>query len=302
MNRFFLAGLSLFFATWTLSSAQAKCIGLITAGWHHNFWHSLVEGGQEAARELGQKLVFRAPRQEGETAQQIKLMLSIRKYGCNAFVIAPVDRSINALVNNWDRDNVPTIYVDRPAFGQSRITSLVMTNNYQAGRDAARELDAILPPDAVIALLGLQKGVTSTDARENGFRDFMIEKGRPIQIEAYLGTTHEEALWRAQELFGQYEGPPINGVFTSNESTTEGVIEALSILTQDRPIHVGFDDSPKIRAAIKNEALFGAVIQDPYQMGYQSVMLANRIRQGEPVPSRVFTGHTFLNMANLEVF
>lgn len=286
------------------ASARADCVGLVTASAHHQFWHDLSTGAQRAADELGLKLLFRAPREEGETPLQLRLILSLKDFGCDAFVIAPNDVSINEVVASLHADNIPTVYVDRNTTAESAIVSLVMTDNYAAGRQAAAEVARRVPKEARVALFGLKKGVTSTDDRERGFADYMREIGRPIVAHRYIGTGRDEAVWHSTDFFMRQNDPRIDAVFTPNESSTEAVIETLDALEADgkitsRPIHIGFDMSPQIQEAIDQGSLAGVINQDPRAMGYQGVMIAHRARTGQPVEPVVNTPFIFVTADTL---
>lgn len=287
-----------------LSAVRAQCVGLITSGSYHQFWHDMSTGAQKAAQDLGIKMLFRAPRVEEETQTQLRLILSLRKYGCDAFVIAPNDVSINAVVSSLKAEQVPTVYVDRNTTRQSAIVSLVMTDNYAAGRWAAREVLDLIPKGGRVALFGLKKGVTSTDAREKGFADYMQEAGNPVVAQRYLGVGPDEAAWHSRDFFLRENDPAFDAVFTPNESTTEAVNLALNELTatgkvRDRPLHVGFDLSRQIAQAIEAETIAGVIIQDPYEMGYQGVVIAHRARQGMEVEAVVNTPFKFITRENL---
>ena len=62
---------------------------------------------------------------------------------------------------------------------------------------------------------------------------------------------------------------------------------------------VGFDAGSSQKAAVKSGAFLGSVSQDPYQMGYQAVVLAVAASKGEPVAD-VDTGSVWYDSSNID--
>ncbi|MBQ3456865.1 MAG: substrate-binding domain-containing protein, partial [Synergistaceae bacterium] len=97
------------------------------------------------------------------------------------------------------------------------------------------------------------------------------------------------------------------GVFAANQDAVNGVISATNDGTDlDRAdgiykdiFVVGFDSGTSQREAIKDGQFFGSVTQDPYQMGYQAVVLAVRAANKEPV-SDIDTGSKWYNAKNID--
>jgi ribose transport system substrate-binding protein len=84
----------------------------------------------------------------------------------------------------------------------------------------------------------------------------------------------------------------LDGIFMPNESSTSGM---LSTLRNDKARHeavkegklafVGFDGSAILIKALENDELHGIVLQDPFDMGYQSVKRALAHLDGQPAPA-----------------
>jgi ribose transport system substrate-binding protein len=76
--------------------------------------------------------------------------------------------------------------------------------------------------------------------------------------------------------------PDLDGIFASNESGTIGSAQALRD-RRGRVKLVGFDWSPTLLDDLKSGLIDSLVIQDPFQMGYQSVITAVQHLHGQPV-------------------
>ncbi len=62
---------------------------------------------------------------------------------------------------------------------------------------------------------------------------------------------------------------------------------------------IGFDAGKAQKAAVKNKYFFGAITQDPYQIGFKAVELAYKAVKGEKVAD-VDTGAKFYDPSNMD--
>lgn len=96
-------------------------------------------------------------------------------------------------------------------------------------------------------------------------------------------------------------------LFAANQDAVNGVISATNDATDLDRISgkyknifvVGFDAGSSQKAAVKSGAFLGSVSQDPYQMGYQAVVLAVAASKGEPVAD-VDTGSVWYDSSNID--
>lgn len=91
-----------------------------------------------------------------------------RQKGCVAIILAltplsesPRSTHLIAKTHLWS-SSIETCRID-PVYAK------VMTDNYKAGQLAAQQMIEALEDRGAVAVLGLQQGISSTDAREQGF-------------------------------------------------------------------------------------------------------------------------------------
>jgi len=77
--------------------------------------------------------------------------------------------------------------------------------------------------------------------------------------------------------------PDAAGLFASNESSAAGAAQALKARAGTKVKAIGFDSSPALVADLKAGVFDSLVIQDPFSMGYQSVLNAAKAIGGQPV-------------------
>jgi ribose transport system substrate-binding protein len=135
-------------------------------------------------------------------------------------------------------------------------------------------------------------GVETTADRERGFLE-EIAKHDGIEIlseNQYGGVTVEIGYQMAENLLNRYRGE-VQGVFTPNESTTFGMLRALTDAgIAGKVKFVGFDTSAKLVQALEEGVLNGLVLQNPFKMGEEGVNAAVAHIEGRPIQARVDTG------------
>ena len=154
-------------------------------------------------------------------------------------------------------------------------------------------------------MLPYQAGSESTERREDGFRK-KIRDYPGIRFETAKeesGATVASAQTAAERLLSLH--PDLDLLFAPNESSATGSLQALRALKRavssgkDNPIRlVGFDGSSILINALKNGDADGLVLQDPFDMGYKSVLRAVDALEGRMPSQRVL--HTNLGVATRE--
>ena len=99
----------------------------------------------------------------------------------------------------------------------------------------------------------------------------MSEIAKHTEIEVlsdnqYGGVTTETAYQVGENLLNRF--PNVDGIFCPNESTTFGMLRALTDSGKAGQVKfVGFDSSEKLIAGLEQGHLQGLVVQNPFQMG-----------------------------------
>lgn len=273
--------------------AQADCIGVITAGGGQAFWQDVERGALRAARELDIPVFVRGPIDEVDVQAQDTLIRWVVNNRCGGLVLAPNDPSHGAAVTRLRDMGIPTVFIDRD-IGGDRV-SVIKTNNRQAGERAGLAMVDALNGTGTVAVLRMDAAVQTTTERENAFIETVTAAGLDVVIDDYIGTRVGTAREQAHRLLTAH--PPTDGLFTPNESTTLSAQAALQQLPdRRRPVHIGFDANPLLVNAIRSGRLYGLIVQDPVQMGYQGVHRVYQAMRGETIEPAYDVPVTFMTM------
>lgn len=268
-------------------------IAVIPMGTTHEHWKSIHAGAVKAAQQLGNvEIVWKGPQKEDDREQQIAVMEDMIARGVDAIVLAPLDKTgLRQVVREAKMAGIPTVCVDSGLEGDDHV-SFVATDNYDGGVEGGKRLAEVLDGQGEIIMMRAMVGVESTADRERGFLD-EIGKHEGIEIlseNQYGGVTTESGYQMAENLLNRYRGQ-VDGIFTPNESTTFGMLRALTDAGLAGQVKfVGFDTSEKLIQALEDGVLNGLVLQNPFKMGDEGVKTAVAQVKGQPIQARIDTG------------
>jgi ribose transport system substrate-binding protein len=275
------------------ANAQKKItIAVIPMGTTHEFWKAIHAGALTASQELGAHIIWKGPLKEDDRNEQIQIVETLTAAGVNALVLSPLDdRALVRPIVEAQSLGIPTVIFNSALQGDYHV-AYVATDNYKGGVLAANHIGALMQGKGNLILLRVKEGVEGTTQREEGFLKSIRAKFPEINIlsdNQYAGVSTETAYQTSENLLARFNA--VHAIFTPNESSTFGCLRAL----QDhglagKVIHVGFDSSKKLIEALEKREILGLVLQDPFQMGYQSVRAAISYLRGQPFEKHTDTG------------
>jgi ribose transport system substrate-binding protein len=266
-------------------------IAVIPKGLTHDFWRSIHAGAVHAATQRGDaEILWDGPAKEDERTKQQQIVERFTGERVDAIVLAPCDRqTLVAPVEAAIKRGIPVVIIDsgleisEAASQSEKYLGYVATDNRQGGARGAQRMiellkDATQFKDSAkvkVLMLRYQAGSESTEQREAGFRE-TIKTAAHIQLDEApdeAGATADSAQRVAERLLAGKQD--YDGVFAPNESSATGTLQALRVLKLAGKIKmVGFDSSPILLEGLRAGDLHGLVVQDPFDMGYQSVTRA----------------------------
>ncbi len=286
------------------SSDARRTVAVIPKGTTHVFWKSVEAGALQAARELDVDVIWKGPLKENDRAQQIQVVQQFIADHVDGIVLAPLDsKALLGPVRSAVHQGIPVVVCDSALEGQPGrdFVSFVATNNKTGGILAGKELAKLLGDRGRVVLLRYMVGSASTQNREMGFEEALSScpSVEIISDNRYAGATAGEAQTTALNMVDQLRDA--DGVFCPNESSTNGMLQALRKENLAGQIKfVGFDASPPLVEALRAGEIDALVVQNPRRMGYLGVKTLIRHLDGEPVELTIDTGVKLVTRDNLD--
>lgn len=296
-----------------------------------DYWKEVKAGAEQAVKELNEalgykgedkiKINYSGPSKAEDVDEQINILdEELARYPV-ALGIASVDAAASLVQFDLAAENdIPIIAFDSGSEYQG-IEALCSTNNADAAQTAAVKLGSLMEGSGEVALFVHDSKSTTAKEREQGFLAKMAESNPEIQVvNVYRMDEFEEMAKLIAEEKSTPEAPVtaesiteddvmayifeknpnIKGCFTTNRTTTQKVVKYLDTLGEEQIHVVGFDGGAEQIELLKDGKIDGLVVQNPYGMGYATVVASVRSVMQMGNEAFVDTGYTWVTQENIE--
>ena len=271
------------------------------------YWQTVIAGARKAGQDLGVNIAELGAHSESDVGGQISILEIALASNPAAIVIAPAQFAALGRPIDEAAKKVKIIGIDSAA-DSAALTSMLMTDNVQAGRIAADILaeqiqKTYADAEGDVALITSSPGVAAFDQRAKGFKEQLAAKYGALDLVAEKVADGHAASARQimSEIITAHS--ELRGVFASNLIMAQGAAEALSESktnkTGDTINLVGFDWDDQLVKFLQDGTIAALVVQDPFRMGYDSVKTALAASKGEQVPAHIDTGVSLVTKANM---
>lgn len=278
------------------------------------YWKELREGVEQAVSDLNDDLgytgsdkvvlTFEGPKDEIGVDEQVNTLDAVLTENPAAICLAAVDRNSCVAQLEAARENeIPVIIVDSGVDEVDLIKASCMMDNYAAGKEAAIRLCEAIGDEGQVAALGFSELSQSCGERLRGFQDEINENHPNIEIVDVSSETAKAENPSGVEIIEAVLTlyPEVKGYLCTNEATGEA---ALGVLNNhaDKDIQlVSFGGGETQINAVKDGAMLGLIGQNPYTLGYVSVVAAARTISGLEVDEWINSGYQWLDVENIDL-
>ena len=280
------------------------------------------------------KVTYSGPKTEDNVDEQVNILdEELARYPI-AVGISITDA--NACEVQFDlaaENDIPVVAYDSGSDYQG-LMATVSTDNAAAAREAATKLAKLIGDSGeIILFVNDSKSKTSLD-RENAFREeiqnnhpniTIVESYHLDQLEDMQKIVADEinaGTYQIDEESAEAESdvqiapaditeedvidyvlakhPDIKGCFASNAPTVKKAIAGLERAEADDVMVVGFDADEEEKKALSDGRVEGLIVQNPFGMGYATVVATARAALDMGNEAFVNTGYTWVTADNLE--
>ena len=266
-----------------------------------DFWKIAEAGCRDASKELAIDVQVRMPT-EATAVEQKRIVEDLLTAGVSGIAISPLDADNQVEWINSIASRTKLITQDSDAPGSNRLLYIGM-DNYQAGRMCGQLVKQALPDGGKVMLFIGRLEQDNSKFRRQGVIDELLDRDRdlsyyreqpnafdpeqPIEGDKYtiLGTMldqgkRDEAQRNAEDALNTYADlAAMVGLFEYNPPAIYQALQKAGKLGQVKLI--GFDENDVTLQAIKDGHCAGTVVQNPYEYGYQSVVILKKLLEGD---------------------
>lgn len=293
---------------------EGSRIAVVVKDMDSAYWKAVKQGVDQAIDDLNAALgyegddkivcTFEGPKNGSDVNEQVNILDAVIAENPDFLCLAAIDMSsCEAQLEAAAEDKIPVIILDSGVENNNLVRVVCATNNLAAGEEAAKRLCERIEEEGQVAVLGHMQMSETSKERVRGFKKEITENHPNVEIvnisyePSKEGDTSIEELIKAVLVLY----PEVKGYFCTNETVS---ITALKVLSdyQERGIQlVGFDLGKEQAEAIRNGVQAGVVSQNPYGMGYATIVAGVRETLGLPNNLFIDAGFQWLDQTNIDL-
>ncbi|CCD88737.1 Putative sugar (D-ribose) ABC transporter (periplasmic binding protein) [Bradyrhizobium sp. ORS 285] len=307
MKRLWMAGASALLAmaigVGSAGAADKKVLAFVVNG-ASDFWKIAEAGVKKAQGELPDyNLQLKYPEQAAAAVQQ-RMLDDLVAAGAAGIMVSAVDPKNQTEHLNKIAGQTVLFTTDSDA-PQSKRIAYIGSSNTELGKDAGKLMLKALPNGGkCVGFVGLL-GADNARERIEGVKETI--KGSKVELVDVRGDEIDQT--RAKRnvediLAAMPDVSCLVGFYSYNTPRIYEVLKEAGKLGKIKII--GFDEDPITLGGVKDGAIEGTVVQQPYEWGYQGMKLMAKVVQGDksgvPANGIIIVPGKVIDKANVEDF
>ena len=274
------------------------------AGAATDFWSFAQRGSEKAGKELPNVDVEFRFTSDGTASEQRRIIEDLLVRGIDGLAVTPLD-PINQkpIVDRLSRQ-IPVVITDSDVPGSGRLCYLG-TDNVEAGREAGKLIKELLPDGGKIMLFVGKRDAQNAVERIQGIREEL--EGTQITIVDIRTDEIDRIRAKSNAIDTLVKYPDISclvGLWNYNGPMILAAVKDADKLGEVKI--VCFDEEEDTLNGVKDGYIYGTVVQQPFEFGYQAIHLLAEIVRGDmssiPVSKQIIIPTQVINRENVEAF
>ena len=257
-------------------------IAVVSKSVDGEFWKTLRSGMEDAVKDVNTAygytsddqitMTFEGANNEQDVEKQVNTLDAVIAENPTVLCLSAGDEdSCQAQIEAARENGIAVLAFDSNVSDSDMIAAFRGTDNDYVGKLAGEKLAEAIGKSGKVAIFSAQEKTESSKKRVEGFKE-AIKAYSDISIVQELYTDKVDDMKSAiQNTLQSY--PDLAGVFCTNADVSDLYLDVEK--TGDNvPVMVGVDATTRQQEAIRDGAEAGVVSQDPYQIGYQTILAA----------------------------
>lgn len=294
----------------TISVMPGSRIAVVSKCVSGEFWDMVHKGMKAAVEDINTaygfksddqiKMTFEGPDDELNVEEQVNTLDAVIAENPTVLCLSASDmNSCQAQLETAMENDIPVIVFDSNVSEDQLITAFRGTDNDRVGEIAGEKMAEALEQKGKILVFAAQEKTESNQKRVSGFKKVIAENPDMEIAEEIYADQVEDMGTAMQEALQKY--PDIAGVYCTNADVSE-IYLSLEQTGEDLPVMIGVDATTKQQAAVQDGREYGIVSQDPYSMGYETILAAMQVTDPEEIEpeASVLLEPAWIDGTNLE--
>lgn len=309
-----------------LNLEPGSYLSIIGRSKKNSYWDEVKAGAEQAVDDLNEmlgyegadkiKLNYSAPKKTDDVNEQINILDEELARDPIAIGIAASDAS--ACLTQFDsarESSIPIVMFDSGSEYKD-VAATCSTDNTLAAITAANNLASSIDEIGEIVIFVQDSTSTTSQGREQFFLKTIKKKFPQIKVsgiyhfdelEQYKDKITAETKSEKENITQSdvikwilEKHPNLKGIYTTNLDVTQEVAHTVKALNRTDLKIVGFDGGKEQLALLEDGTLEGLIVQNPFGMGYATVVAMARASLNMGNEAFIDSGYTWVTAANLE--
>ena len=282
------------------AAGKAYNVELVVGTKSDDFYVTMECGAQAEAKALGVNLTVTGPA-DFSPSEQAPILNAVAASKPDALIVAPTDvKALNPELSRIANEGVKVVFVDTTTTDPSIAVSHITSDNTGGGKLAADSLASQIGGKGTVAVINVNPGISTTDARIAGFNAEMKAKYPNITVLGVQYDNDSSSTAASQVEADIAAHPNLSGVFATNVLSAQGAATGVQHAGASGKVKVAtFDAEPQQITALKANTIQLAVAQSPYLEGQDGVEQAVNALSGKPVTNNIGTPLVAITQQNV---
>lgn len=265
------------------------------------YWTRVKEGAQAAGQDLGVEVTFNGPDTESEGDKQLNQLQTAINDKPLGIAFAPQDGAQDGaprLMEEAEAAGIPVVIVDTPLAGSDIPITTVASDNTGMGAQAAEKMIELTGGTGKVAVIAHGE-VGTAAARRDGFKEYIEANAPDMQIVDIQNGESDPAKSRDKAQGILQAHPDLVGFFGTDDDSVIAIADEVTAKGMDVKV-IGVDSSPDVLTLLTDGKIDGIIVQNPFNMGYQSVEILVAASKGElPAEKNIVSASVWVTADNI---
>lgn len=294
-------------APMAVNAEESLTIGYAPATLNNAFWLAVKDGVVKAIEELGVEVELVDIDANADQALMNDGIANLLNSGVDAILCAPADsNAVSEALQNCANAGVPVINFDTPVPEDDLqyVETVIASDNYNAGYVVGQDAASKIEDGAKVLVLHSPRASACVQ-RYDGFIAAMDESGKEYEVVNVLdgyGDTEKSLGVAADAIVAD---PDLSVIFCVNDPSAMGATAAIaqaSVELANEIMVYGVDGNPDAKKQIEAGVMEGTGSQSPETLGYESMMAAYKVLQGEEIEKEIVVDTFLITAENVADF
>jgi len=269
---------------------------------YDEFQNQVIDGAKAAAAEIGAKIDCVAPDDITDAAQQVQMVENFISQDVDILLVDPnIADSVLNVLNDAHSKGIKVVLVDTDSPNFENPVTYIGTANYDAAYEGATEFASRLPEGANVVIATGQQGDDNHEKRSSGYKEAIEAAGGTVLDLQYCDNSADLTASQVEDWIQKFGKDGIDAVMVTDDDAGAGAVQALKQNGLTGTVKVcsfnGFQVAIKL---IKEGSVEMTIAQQPYTMGYDSVMCGVGAMKGETYDRQIPVDVEIIDSSNCD--